>query len=219
MSGDSDSHPIDELTVVALHVLLDELSHLLVEATEKDGTDENGHVETHRGKETGDFEGNIRRADDANLWSRGLLLGENVIRGHRELATRAAEDSRPASDGDEDLISGDTLVLGLIAWPKVKRHSVVVGERTIGINVLDLLGPQVGLVAVVEGGNVILDLRNHLVPVVLFLFGSPAEPLSGLDVLAVDARLMHELLWNATHVDAGTTEPPFASERGWDDVV
>ena len=73
---------------------------------------------------------------------------------------------------------------------------------------------QIGLVSPVEALNVILNLRDHFVPVVLLShIWLPTTELLILSGLGQDGGIMHHFLWDATYVDAGSSEAPFGT--GW----
>lgn len=87
----------------------------------------------------------------------------------------------------------------------------------LGLQLDVVLGKVAALVAPVDASNVIAYVGLQGLPVVLELFignaFSPAIVVAVLDDVAIASSGVHELLWNASHIDTGATNTPLGSNR------
>ena len=184
---------------VALHVPHNLLRDFGVKAAKRNRSDSNRGIVTEGSQKSGSLEGDVRRTNAQGL-PRGAGEGEDVIRGDAALlGARGIEVGGAAADGDDELIGSER---GLSAVFLCRGDGVGIDEGAISVHVRHVVIAQRSAVAKVEAPDVILDGSHHLAPVVALVFHLPAILLGVREGLAEDASLVHQLLRDASDVDA-----------------
>jgi hypothetical protein len=75
----------DEFDAMVRHVSTNVLSHLLIKATQQDGTHRNCNIVVESSKETGALQSNIRGSNYEGL-ARSIRQGEEIITGESKRA-------------------------------------------------------------------------------------------------------------------------------------
>mmetsp|Transcript_4749 Transcript_4749/g.11415 ORF Transcript_4749/g.11415 Transcript_4749/m.11415 type:complete len:263 (-) Transcript_4749:53-841(-) len=200
---------------MALHVVADVLSNLLVEATQEDGPRHHVGLVAESGQKAGALERDVARADDERLPG-ALLQGEDVVAGDAQLLVAGdTQITGPPAGREDDVIARDGALLAALVGA---LDRVLVEEDAELVLVLDLLVSQLGPVPEVDAADVVLDRGHEGVPVVrASLAGAelgPAERPRVARRLAEEGAVVHELLGDAADVDAGATEAPRGARRG-----
>ena len=112
----------------------------------------------------------------------------------------------------DKLVGGDEPLLPLLVDA---AQRVLVHKLRILIQIVDRLLAEGDAVAPIEAADMVLDLLDHLLPVVsvLLLAGLPAEGLGVLQPLPEQGGLVHQLLGDAAHVHAGPAQAPRGAFR------
>mmetsp|Transcript_16990 Transcript_16990/g.41939 ORF Transcript_16990/g.41939 Transcript_16990/m.41939 type:complete len:422 (-) Transcript_16990:210-1475(-) len=205
-----------EVGAVAFHEAHDLIRDLGVKATQRHRADGDGCVVPQRGEEACGLERDVRSAHAQRL-ARGRREGEDVVRGDATFPSAGdVQVAGAATHGDDELVSGDGLHLAALLGG---GDGVRIHEGSVRVHVLHVFVAQGGAVPEVERPNVVLNGGHHLVPVVTLGLDVPAELLGVGEGLAQDARLVHQLLRDAPHVDAGAAQSPGGARRGGFDEV
>lgn len=197
----------DELSSMVLHVGADAVGHVLVEATEQDRSYHDSGVVAESGQEAGALESDIGGTDDEGLARCGFLRKDIITCNTEFLVPWDAWVLRAAADGNDNLISGDSLDQTLTI---VELNGVCIFKCSIRVEVLDLELDQVRLVAPVEGLDVLLHAADHSLPLMVAMLRGDGDAREFLvsSLFREDACIVHELLGDAADVDAGATEAP-----------
>mmetsp|Transcript_22606 Transcript_22606/g.57496 ORF Transcript_22606/g.57496 Transcript_22606/m.57496 type:complete len:560 (-) Transcript_22606:273-1952(-) len=194
----------DEHHALLLHVLADGARHLLVKATQRDGAHHDVHGEAQRVQQAGALQRDVRRANHQRL-AGGCGQREEVVRRDAQLlVARHAQVARAAAHRNDHALRGQRLLLPVLLGG---LHRVRVHQPALGVDVLDALLAQSHLVAPVEATDVVLHGGGQLLPLVrnARLGQLPAKGARVRERLTQQASLVHELLGDAAHIDAGAT--------------
>mmetsp|Transcript_16926 Transcript_16926/g.14825 ORF Transcript_16926/g.14825 Transcript_16926/m.14825 type:complete len:204 (-) Transcript_16926:425-1036(-) len=101
---------IEELGSVLFHVFANLLSHILIESSQQDGSDQDSSVITNAGKETSAFQSDVRGTNNQSLAGVGLQ-GEDIIRSNAVLfsAGNIIGDDGSSTSGDNVFLGFDIL--------------------------------------------------------------------------------------------------------------
>ena len=166
-------------------------------------------------EEASALEGDEGGTDKEGLAGR-LGVHEEIIGGDGVLVTGAAELVGSATDGDDHSAGGEGV---LLAKDIRGLNGVLVDNTSEHVVVGNVLGEKGRAGGVVQASNVVLDVVDEGLPVMVDVGDVPTEGLGVFHEFTDDSSLVHELLGDATDVDASTSETPNGALGGGLDEI